>query len=312
MIKSLIDSYENQPFVALLSYDEPRNNIICSPDEATKFGIKFKFDAKNSKNIDYKLEKFPISFEKYKASFDKLRVYQENGENEILNLCFPTKISSNLSLDEIYKHANAKAVIYKKDDFVCFTPEPFVIIEDDFIHAFPMKGTIDASLANAKEILLNDTKEIDEQKKMVKFMSNDLMRVCDDVSLERFRYIQRVGNLYQTSSHLKGKIKDDLSLGEIFAKILPVASIAGSPKDKALKIIKECEIENRGFYTGVFVHFDGKVCKSYVLIRFIKQVKDELFYFSGGGITLSSDARKEYDELIKKVYLPFWNYKASW
>nr|WP_249317995.1 hypothetical protein [Campylobacter sp. RM9328] len=28
-------------------------------------------------------------------------------------------------------------------------------------------------------------------------------------------------------------------------------------------------------------------------------------FISGGGITLQSDARKEYDELIKKVYFPF-------
>ena len=57
---------------------------------------------------------------------------------------------------------------------------------------------------------------------------------------------------------------------------------------------------------GIFVHFDGKVCRSYVLIRFVGSDKNgALHYFSGGGITNQSEAKKEYDELGKKVYLTF-------
>lgn len=71
------------------------------------------------------------------------------------------------------------------------------------------------------------------------------------------------------------------------------------------EILREVEREKRGFYTGVFVHFDGRVLRSFVLIRFVEISPSGLKFFSGGGITLESTARKEFDEFIKKAYFTF-------
>ncbi|EDO9794063.1 aminodeoxychorismate synthase component I [Campylobacter fetus] len=305
MIKAALNSFQNTPFIAIISYDKPDDSIICSPQNAIKLGIKFKLNAVNQTPIRYFLEKYPISFEEYKKSFDKVINHQRNGNSYLLNLCFKTKIKTNLNLEDIYNHSNAAAVIYKKDDFVCFTPEPFVIIKDGFIHTFPMKGTINADIPNAKELLLNDQKEFSEQAMMTDLMRNDLNMVATDVKVERFRYIERVKNLYQTSSHISGKLRKELKLGDIFSKLLPAGSITGTPKIQTCKIIKECENEPRGFYSGVFIYFDGKICRSFVMIRFVKRDDNGLSFFSGGGITTRSDVKKEYDELIQKVYFPF-------
>ncbi len=43
-----------------------------------------------------------------------------------------------------------------------FSPEPFIQIDNNIISSFPMKGTIDASIQNAKETILNDPKELSE------------------------------------------------------------------------------------------------------------------------------------------------------
>lgn len=211
-------SFLNEPFIALLSYDSPNDDIIIPINKASNYGIKFKLNVKNSKNIEHFIQKYPLEFKDYKARFDKVRQYQKNGHSYLLNLCFASKIKTNLNLDEIYSHAKGAAVIYKKDDFVCFTPEPFVVIKDGFIHTYPMKGTIDASVANAKAKLLNNQKEFSESAMMVDLMRNDLGRVCERVWVERFRYIQKVGNLYQTSSQISGKLRQNLSLGEILAR----------------------------------------------------------------------------------------------
>jgi len=42
-----------------------------------------------------------------------------------------------------------------------------------------------------------------------------------------------------------------------------------------------------------------------VMIRFIEQNKGKLYYKSGGGITIDSNPKDEYNELIDKIYLPF-------
>ncbi|MDE6243811.1 MAG: chorismate-binding protein, partial [Muribaculaceae bacterium] len=63
-------------------------------------------------------------------------------------------------------------------------------------------------------------------------------------------------------------------------------------------------IAPRGWYTGVFGYFDGRVMRSAVMIRCIQRSPDErLFFHSGGGVTVNSDCREEYEELLTKVYL---------
>ena len=86
--------------------------------------------------------------------------------------------------------------------------------------------------------------------------------------------------------------------------MLPAGSICGAPKKKTVEIIKAAENYDRGYYTGVFGHFDGKNLDSCVLIRYIENQNGQLVYKSGGGITFMSEADKEYEEMLKKVYVP--------
>jgi len=72
-----------------------------------------------------------------------------------------------------------------------------------------------------------------------------------------------------------------------------------------MRIIQEAENYDRGFYTGIMGEFDGKKLDTGVMIRFIEQQNTQKVFKSGGGITVYSEPRKEYEELIQKVYLPF-------
>jgi len=40
------------------------------------------------------------------------------------------------------------------------------------------------------------------------------------------------------------------------------------------------------------------------MIRFIENINGNLIYKSGGGITLDSDIKSEYQELQDKIYIP--------
>ncbi|NLK66935.1 MAG: aminodeoxychorismate synthase component I [Campylobacteraceae bacterium] len=302
-------SQKGVPFIAVLGYGE--NDLVCELKDAKKFGVEFKFsEFKLHQNLTYSLNLEPISFEKYKECFDKtLNLMKENGVS-LLNLCFETPAKTSLSLDEIYNYSSANLVL-KFKNFVCFSPEIFVEISGDKISTHPMKGTIDASLPNAKEILLNDKKELNEQTLMCELMLDELSLVADSVKVDKFRYISEIstkdGKILQTSSKISGNLKGEFKgkFGDIFEKLLPAGSISGAPKEKACKIIKGCELVKRGFYSGVFIYYDGKSLKSWVLIRFIEK-RDETFVFkTGGGITEKSVAKKEYDEMLKKAYFTF-------
>jgi para-aminobenzoate synthetase component 1 len=257
------------------------------------------------------LEKFPILFEKYKIAFDNVIEEIKNGNTYLLNLTFPTKIKTNLSLEDIFHKTTAKFKLKYKDKFVCFSPERFIKIENNKIYTYPMKGTIDANIPNAKEKILNNQKELAEHTMVVDLLRNDLGIIASNVKVTKFRYIDKIyagqKELLQVSSEIVADMPKNWTTywRQILMKLLPAGSISGTPKKKTIEIIKEAENYDRGFYTGIFGIIDEEkgFLDSGVIIRYIENQNAEFVYKSGGGITLDSDVKSEYQELVDKVYI---------
>jgi para-aminobenzoate synthetase component 1 len=254
------------------------------------------------------LIKHPISFERYKKAFDEVIEEIKKGNTYLLNLTFPTKIDTNLSLEEIFYKAKAKFKI-KYKNFVSFSPERFVKIENNKIYTYPMKGTIDANIKNAKEKILNNQKELAEHTMVVDLLRNDLGMVAKNIRVTKFRFIDKIKagerELLQVSSEIVGDMAEGWieDWQNIIKTLLPAGSITGTPKRKTTQIIKKVENYDRGFYTGIFGIIDKKrkFLDSAVIIRYVEEGG---IYKSGGGITLDSDIESEYNELIDKVYIP--------
>lgn len=253
---------------------------------------------------------FPVDYEDYRSKL--LFVQQEirRGNSFLVNLTQPTKIETDLNLEQIFRISRAKYKLWLKDKFIVFSPETFVRIEDGTIASFPMKGTIDAKIPDAMNLVLNNKKEMAEHATIVDLIRNDLSMVAEYVRVEKYRYVENIqtnkGELLQVSSCIKGNLAENYTqkLGDIIFKMLPAGSISGAPKPKTLDIIREAEGYDRGFYTGIFGWFDGEKLDSAVMIRFIEQQGENLVFKSGGGITSQSDPESEYHELIQKVYVP--------
>jgi para-aminobenzoate synthetase component 1 len=232
------------------------------------------------------------------------------GDSFLLNLTMPSVVRTPHTLLDFYLSANARYKLWIKDQFVVFSPETFVTIEQGIIRSFPMKGTIDASVKDAEIKLLESEKELAEHYTIVDLIRNDLSMVAKNVRLERFRSIERIQThrhaILQMSSQIAGDLPPNFHcrLGDIFLQLLPAGSITGAPKRKTVEIIKNAENYNRGFYTGVMGIYDGSALFSAVMIRFLEQERDHLLYKSGGGITVQSKCDEEYQELIDKIYVP--------
>jgi len=301
------------PFLFVVSYD--KKELFAQPIDELDSNIFFKIGKYRNYpqihlNKSYKLTKYPIDFKTYKKEFDRIIEEIKSGNTYLLNLTFRTKIETNLSLKEIFIYSIAKYKLYFQDKFICFSPEKFIEIEGNSISTYPMKGTIEAHIPNATEKILANQKEMAEHIMIVDLMRNDLAMVARDVKVERFRYIDKIKagekELLQVSSKITANLPNSWkdNLGNILDTILPAGSITGTPKKSTVNIIKNIENYNRGFYSGVFGVFDGENLYSAVMIRFIEQQNSQLYYKSGGGITIDSDAFSEYSELIDKIYLP--------
>lgn len=256
--------------------------------------------------------KKPKSFQEYKQAFLKVKTHLDFGNSYLVNLTQATPIKINRTPISIFYQSKALYKLWLKDNFVVFSPEIFVQISKGKIASFPMKGTIDANLPNAEQQLLNDPKETAEHNTIVDLIRNDLSMLAKNVVVKKFRFLQRLKtnqkDLLQMSSEIIGDIDIDFfdELGTNFFKLLPAGSISGAPKKKTLEIIEEAENYERGFYTGICGYFDGESLDSGVMIRYIEEIKGDLIFKSGGGITTFSDSEKEYQELIDKVYVPIY------
>jgi para-aminobenzoate synthetase component 1 len=303
-----------EPFLFVISYDL-KDFYVEKLSELPK-EIKYKLNSKHTSRIKHKtkLLKEPISFVEYKKKFDFLQEQIKMGNTYLLNLTAKTKIKTDYSLDEIYESVHSKFKLkFKKDDwnFVCFSPERFIEIKKNKISTYPMKGTIDSAIPNAEAKILGDIKEMSEHTMVVDLLRNDLSIVASKVRVDKFRYIDKINagdkKLLQVSSKISGHLEEDWHerIGSILTSLLPAGSITGTPKKKTIEILESIEDYNRDFYTGVFGIYDGKSLDSSVMIRFIQEQDDELYYKSGGGITSDSKVELEYEELQDKIYLPF-------
>lgn len=292
------------------------NVEIYKENEIKKSGLLIDFQSilsqKNKHELSKKVEwkSYPETLESFKSGFELVQKNIRLGNSYLVNYTRKTRIETNLTLEEIFYHSQAKYKVFYKDFFVFFSPETFVKIIDGKIFTYPMKGTIDASLENAAEILKNDKKEKAEHYTVVDLLRNDLSMVANEVKVDQFQHIDFIKtqqkDLFAMSSEISGKIKPEFDgkIGSLMRKLLPAGSILGAPKPKTLEIILEAEGYNRGYYTGVCGWFDGKNLDSCVMIRFIEKENNTLYFKSGGGITHMSKLEDEYQEMKNKIYVP--------
>ena len=288
--------------------EEPRHQTDILFDIPSASNVNKDLFQGNNETFTFQAE----PFDRYKQRFDIVEKGLHQGNSFLTNLTLKTPVQTILSLEDIFYMTDARYSLCIPDRFVCFSPECFVTISHDGkISTHPMKGTINADIPHAKDLILANKKESAEHATVVDLMRNDLSMFAENVHVERYRYATEIhsdrAHILQISSEITGILPKDWqrNLGKIILSMLPAGSVSGAPKPRTIQLIREAEEEPRGFYTGVFGYFDGASFDSSVIIRYIEQDSaGQKFYRSGGGITAMSDAYSEYHEVIEKIYLP--------
>ena len=315
---------ERRSFLFVIDYGQDRV-MVEEPDQVDPEELLYNLDGvtnvaaanpvndRENRVSAIRWETFPVTQEAYADSFHKVVGHIRAGNSYLVNLTCATPVRTDLSLKEIFSRSEARYKLWMKDRFVVFSPEIFVKIQDGHIYSYPMKGTIDATLPDARRRILDDPKETAEHATIVDLIRNDLSMVATEVTVTRYRYIDELpthkGALLQVSSEIRGRLAGNwqAEAGELLFRLLPAGSITGAPKKKTMEIIAEAETYERGFYTGVMGYFDGDSLNSAVMIRFLEQQADgSLVFKSGGGITSRSDLTSEYNEMKQKVYVPIY------
>jgi para-aminobenzoate synthetase component I len=199
---------------------------------------------------------------------------------------------------------------------VSASPERFFKISDRSISASPIKGTRprgstkedDQRLRNE---LLNSEKDRAENTMIVDLLRNDLGRVCEygSVRVTQFCELEEHPTLFHLVSTIEGKLRRDVEFKDVLQALFPCGSITGAPKIRTMEIIEELEPTPRGLSMGAIGYFIPETgfeglqsgFDISVAIRTMV-VRDGMATFNvGGGITIDSDPRGEYDESLLKA-----------
>ena len=195
------------------------------------------------------------------------------------------------------------------------SPEIMCRVEDGLITNRPLAGTRrrgrteQEDQALEKE-LLADPKERAEHIMLVDLGRNDVGRVAElgSVELSEVMGIERYSHVMHISSTVKGKLAEGMTAIDALRATLPVGTVSGAPKVRAMQIIDEFEPTRRGPYAGAvgYVDFAGNM-DTCIALRTMVITPGEVFgkhaayVQAGAGIVADSQPKLEYKETINKA-----------
>lgn len=192
---------------------------------------------------------------------------------------------------------------------LCLSMERLLSRQGDLLRSEPIKGTAPlldegARDAAAAEALRADPKERAEHAMIVDLVRNDLGRVArtGSVQVPRFLEVERFPTVQHLVSRVEATARPGLGLAELLRSALPGGSVTGAPKHAVCAHLAQAEAAPRGFYCGALGWIGpGGDLDLALPIRTAEVAPGTLRYWSGGGITLRSQAGTEWRELELKT-----------
>ncbi len=163
--------------------------------------------------------------------------------------------------------------------------------------------------------LLADPKEISEHAMLVDLGRNDVGVVAQpgSVELSKLMHIERYSHVMHISSTVTGTIRTGLDCWDALRAALPVGTISGAPKVRAMQIIDELEKVRRGPYGGGlgWVSLDKQMDIALALRTMVVPVDRydehnpdgawEYHIQAAGGIVADSVPELEFKETVNKA-----------
>ncbi|KAK3035435.1 hypothetical protein RJ639_032860, partial [Escallonia herrerae] len=149
---------------------------------------------------------------------------------------------------------------------VASSPEILTRVKKRKITNRPLAGTVRRGKTIEEDYmlekqLLNDEKQCAEHIMLVDLGRNDVGKVSSpgSVNVEKLMNIERYSHVMHISSTVSGELLDELSSWDVLRAALPVGTVSGAPKVKAMELIDQLEVTRCGPYSGGFggISFSG-------------------------------------------------------
>ncbi|MYD44181.1 MAG: anthranilate synthase component I [Gammaproteobacteria bacterium] len=254
--------------------------------------------------------------EPYMAAVERTREYIRAGDVMQVVLAQRMAIEFHVPPLQMYRalrSLNPSPYMYfmRLDDFhiVGSSPEILAQVEYGKVVNRPLAGTRRRGRDEAEDLameqeLLADPKELAEHLMLIDLGRNDIGRVCKIGSVqvtEQFQ-IERYAHVLHIASHVEGELADDKTAIDVLRATLPVGTLSGAPKIRAMEIIDELEPVKRGVYGGSvgYLAWNGNMDMAIAIRTCV--IKDDMLYIeTGAGIVADSIPELEWKECMNKA-----------
>ncbi len=189
------------------------------------------------------------------------------------------------------------------------SPEILCRVVDGHITSRPLAGTRrrgateEEDKALEKE-LLADPKERAEHIMLVDLHRNDVGRVArtGSVVVSDVMTVERYSHVMHITSNVSGELADGCTALDALRVALPVGTVSGAPKIRAMQIIDELEPTRRGPYGGAvgYLDFAGNL-DTCIALRTIVWRRGVFDVQAGAGVVADSVPSAEYEETMNKA-----------
>lgn len=189
------------------------------------------------------------------------------------------------------------------------SPERLFCVSQGRIQTRPIAGTRPRGETPAQDQaliaeLLAHPKEQAEHIMLVDLERHDVGRVCQpgSVQVSELLGIESYASVHHIVSNIVGRLRDDVSLRELFSAVFPGGTITGCPKIRCMQIITELEQRPRGPYTGSVGYLSNCGRMDFnILIRTLVWQQGRVHFDAGAGIVADSEAAAELAETEAKA-----------
>jgi len=189
------------------------------------------------------------------------------------------------------------------------SPEILCRVEDGVITSRPLAGTRRRGQTPEEDEaleaeLLADAKERAEHIMLVDLGRNDVGRVAepDSIELSDLLTVERYSHVMHIVSNVTGRLAEGMTALDALRVTLPVGTVSGAPKIRAMEIIDEFEPTRRGPYAGAvgYLDFSGNM-DTCIALRTMVFAGGKVYIQAGGGIVADSVPQAEYEETLNKA-----------
>ena len=231
---------------------------------------------------------------------------------EIYQACVCTQFAGRIDgapidffADSVERTSPARAAYLAGDwgAVASLSPELFLRRAGDAVTSSPIKGTLPRTADPAA--LRASVKDVAENIMIVDLVRNDLSRVAmtGSVTVPELLAVRPAPGVWHLVSTVSARVPHEVPMAALLDAAFPPASVTGTPKTRARKLLTGWELGRRGIYCGT-VGLASPIagCELNVAIRTVEfGVDGSAVLGVGGGITADSDPDLEWDECLHKA-----------